>query len=158
MRQLKIDALSALVVTDKWELGEAKFQSLMHQREGFHTCRRHVFHAQRQLCFHTAASSGIYILAIASISLSAPSRRSFSGDGSDKLPLHEQRYFLFTKRTEICKHWDTQGLRNIFPRNGSLLCDVHWLYRCLCSGNQSLRSMNYTGRAGVCKYHSCAVV
>ena len=30
----------------------------MRQREGFHTCRRHVFHAQRQLCFHTAACSG----------------------------------------------------------------------------------------------------
>ena len=39
----------------------AKFPSLMRQREGFHTCRRHVFHAQRQLCFHTAACSGIYI-------------------------------------------------------------------------------------------------
>ena len=43
------------------DFGEAKFQSLMRQREGFHTCRRHVFHAQRQLCFHTAACSGIYI-------------------------------------------------------------------------------------------------
>ena len=43
------------------EFGEAKFQSLMRQREGFHTCHRHVFHAQRQLCFHTAACSGIYI-------------------------------------------------------------------------------------------------
>ncbi len=125
----------------------AKFPSLMRQREGFHTCRRHVFHAQRQLCFHTVACSGIYIHRHSRCnSLSDPSRRSFSGDGSDKLPLHEQRYFLFTKRTEICKHWDTQGLRNIFPRNGSLLCDVHWLYRCLCSGNWSpLRgSMNYT--------------
>jgi len=31
------------------EFGEAKFQSLMRQREGFHICRRHVFHAQLAL-------------------------------------------------------------------------------------------------------------
>ena len=61
LRRLKIDVLSVLGVTDKLEFGEAKLQSLMRQREGFHTCRRHVFHAQRQLCFHTAACSGIYI-------------------------------------------------------------------------------------------------
>ncbi|MBQ6942614.1 MAG: hypothetical protein IJN23_08625, partial [Akkermansia sp.] len=58
----------------------------MRQREGFHTCRRHVFHAQRQLCFHTAARSGIYILAIASISLSEATSYRCISSGTSCLP------------------------------------------------------------------------